>query len=135
MVRKKITLFIRKKITVACFLSFITAVTFGQNKDYATASQKPSVEDSVRKLRVCEIVIKGNRQTKSYIILRELHLNSGDSISIEKMHEILEKARDQVYNTTLFIDVKVIPQIINACNLDILVTVKERWYIFPIPAF
>ena len=84
---------------------------------------------------MCEIVIKGNKQTKSYIILRELHLNPGDSISIEKMHEILEKARDQVYNTTLFIDVKVTPQIISAYNLNILVTVKERWYIFPIPAF
>ena len=84
---------------------------------------------------MCEIVIEGNRQTKSYIILRELHLNPGDSISIEKMHEILEKARDQVYNATLFIDVKVTPQIISAYNLNILVTVKERWYIFPIPAF
>lgn len=84
---------------------------------------------------MCNIVIKGNKQTKSYIILRELQLEPGDLIPVEKLNEILKKARNQVYNTTLFIDVKVTPQIIKTHELDILVTVKERWYIFPIPAF
>ena len=84
---------------------------------------------------MCDIVIKGNKQTKSYIILRELQLEPGDLIPVKRMKEILEKARNQVYNTTLFIDVKVTPQVVNDYDVDILVTVKERWYIFPIPAF
>ncbi|MGH2648784.1 MAG: POTRA domain-containing protein, partial [Ginsengibacter sp.] len=52
---------------------------------------------------MCNIVIKGNKQTKSYIILRELQLEPGDLIPVEKLNDILEKARNQVYNTTLFI--------------------------------
>ena len=72
------------------------------------------------------IVIKGNKQTKDYIILRELHFEPGDSILVVNMEEQLQKARDQVYNTTLFIEVKVTPQIISAGAFDIYVTVKER---------
>jgi hypothetical protein len=51
------------------------------------------------------------------------------------MEERIQKARDQVYNTTLFIEVKVTPEIISTCDFDIKVSVKEKWYIFPIPWF
>ncbi len=81
------------------------------------------------------IVIKGNKKTKDYIILRELDFEPGDSILIVNMEEQLQKARDQVYNTTLFIEVKVTPEIISVSAFDIYVTVKERWYIFPTPWF
>jgi len=64
-----------------------------------------------------------------------LHFEPGDSILVVNLQEQLQKARDQVYNTTLFIEVKVTPQIISASAFDIYVTVKERWYIFPTPWF
>jgi len=84
---------------------------------------------------VCNIIIKGNKKTKDYIILRELDFEPGDSILMVNMEEQLQKARDQVYNTTLFIEVKVTPEIISASAFDIYVTVKERWYLFPTPWF
>ena len=97
--------------------------------------QKFHPADSISKLRLRNIVIKGNKKTKAYIILRELNFKPGDSILTEKMEKELQKARDQVYNTTLFIEVKVTPEIISLFDFDIKVTVKERWYLFPIPAF
>ena len=51
------------------------------------------------------------------------------------MEEQLQKARDPVYNTTLFIEVIVTPGIISAGAFDIYVTVKERWSYSPLPGF
>jgi len=64
-----------------------------------------------------------------------MQLDPGDSIPIESLDKKLEKAHDQVYNTTLFVSVKINPVFIGESDFDLIVTVKERWYIFPIPAF
>lgn len=49
------------------------------------------------------------------------------------LQDYLRKAHDQLMNTFLFIDV--IPGIMNWRNgaLDVVLELKERWYIFPIP--
>ena len=62
-------------------------------------------EDNVPKLYVRNIIIEGNRKTKQYIIEREMHINAGDSIITWKLENLLEQARQNVYNTTLFVDV------------------------------
>jgi outer membrane protein assembly factor BamA len=129
---------IRKKIIFICCINCIAFAASGQDTDVTTISssfQKFPPADSVSKLRLCNIVIKGNKKTKDYIILRELNFNPGDSIPMREMEERIQKARDQVYNTTLFIEVKVAPEIISSRDFDIKVIVKEKWYIFPIPWF
>ena len=129
---------IRNKIIIICCISCIAFAGSGQDTLFtanASSFQKLHPANSTSKLRLCNIFIAGNRKTKDYIILRELDFKTGDSILIEKMEERLQKARDQVYNTTLFIEVKVTPEIITDFDFDIHVTVKERWYIFPIPSF
>ena len=127
----------RKKIIITFCISCITFAASGQHADVTGTSSFPNSypADSLSKLRVRNIVIKGNKKTKDYIILRELDFEPGDSILIVNMEEQLQKARDRVYNTTLFIEVKVTPEIISASAFDIYVTVKERWYIFPNPWF
>jgi len=87
----------------------------------------------VPKLHLRKIIIIGNKKTKEYIILREMQLRADDSVIIANLQAELKKARDFIYNTTLFVDVKVSPLIINANDFDIIIEVKERWYIFPIP--
>ncbi len=64
-----------------------------------------------------------------------MQIKPGDSISINNLFEELNKAHDYIYNTTLFISVEVTPVLIGPFDFDINVVVKERWYIFPIPAF
>ncbi|MEO7293097.1 MAG: POTRA domain-containing protein, partial [Ginsengibacter sp.] len=90
-------------------------------------------EDSVDRLRVRNIFIAGNKKTKDYIILREMELKSGGYVTISNLIDALEKDRQHIFNTTLFLDVKVEPIIVSAFEFDISVTVKERWYIFPLP--
>ncbi len=94
------------------------------------ATEQP---DTTPKLHLREVNISGNKKTKDYIILREMQIKPGDSIVIANLAGELEKARQHIYNLTLFVEVKVEPVIIDAFNFDINITVKERWYIFPLP--
>ena len=109
--------------------------------NYATAQQNTtesvpaiiSSGDSTAKLQVRKVLITGNKQTKDYIILREMELQQGYSIPAIGLMNALEKDRQHIYNLTLFVDVTVEPVLINVSEFDIKVTVKERWYIFPVP--
>ncbi|MEP6615049.1 MAG: POTRA domain-containing protein [Ginsengibacter sp.] len=87
------------------------------------------------KLFVRDIVIEGNRKTKKYIIEREMHIKAGDSLVTQQLRNLLDAARQNVYNTTLFVDVKIEPLMLNANSLDIIVIVKEKWYTYPVPQF
>ncbi|MGI8583770.1 MAG: BamA/TamA family outer membrane protein [Chitinophagaceae bacterium] len=89
--------------------------------------------DPVSKLHLRKISISGNKKTKDYIILREMQVKAGDSILLVNLNTELEKARQHIYNTTLFVEVAVEPIIISAFDFDIKIIVKERWYIFPLP--
>lgn len=91
--------------------------------------------DSSLKLHVNNIVITGNKKTKFYIIEREMQFKKGDSIIIEKLNTAMEEARRLIYNTNLFTDVKVTAKILSAFDMSVMVEVKERWYVFPVPQF
>jgi outer membrane protein assembly factor BamA len=86
-------------------------------------------------LAVKQIVIKGNKKTKPYVIEREIQFAEGDSLPAAKLAEELEMARQQIYNTTLFTEVSVTANMLSAQDIAINVTVHERWYIFPVPLF
>ena len=89
---------------------------------------------SGKKILVHNIIITGNERTKNYIILREVPFKKGDSILLENLPKTVEKTRELIYNTTLFVNVNVISQLLDNDEVDIIVIVKERWYLFPIPS-
>lgn len=91
--------------------------------------------DTVPVIRIESIVVSGNKKTKTYIILREIQFKSGDSIAYADIRRNIKQAHDQVYNTTLFSDVAIIPEFITASEVRIHVNVKEKWYIYPTPQF
>ena len=82
---------------------------------------------------VKNIYLSGNKKTKDFIILREMPVQKGDSINADNLNAQLEKARELIHNTTLFEKVTVLPVLLNTHELDILITVNEKWYIYPIP--
>ncbi|MBS1491238.1 MAG: hypothetical protein JSS93_11985 [Bacteroidetes bacterium] len=91
--------------------------------------------DSSRILTVNRILIIGNKTTKDRIILRELTLKAGDTISFKRLpHELLWDKR-KIYNLRLFHTVSVTALELPDNRLDLLVEVAERWYIWPIPIF
>lgn len=84
---------------------------------------------------VREIYVSGNKKTKQYTIERELPFKRGDHVSLPDLVKQFDIARQQLMNTALFHEAVVALKSFSGYNVDILVDVKERWYIFPIPYF
>jgi outer membrane protein assembly factor BamA len=85
----------------------------------------PGVDSSVT---VTKIVIVGNETTKDYVILREMSTHEGsplDTVAID--HD-----QKRIYNLQLFNKVDV-NSIVTGNEATVLVTVSERWYLFPFP--
>ncbi len=89
--------------------------------------------DSTRPFKIRNITIKGNRKTKPYIIERELLFKRGDSVNLADLVGRFERSRELLMNTALFHTAIVALERFDGHDLDIVIEVKERWYLFPIP--
>ena len=74
------------------------------------------------------IVIRGNNTTKDFIILRELTIKPGDKVNLKT----IDYNRERIYSLSLFnyVDLYVIQE--DGLN-KLLISVYEKWYIYPIP--
>ncbi|HMK02605.1 MAG TPA: POTRA domain-containing protein [Ferruginibacter sp.] len=91
--------------------------------------------DSAKKIVINELLVTGTKKTKPYIVYREIQFKTGDSLSIAGLSTQLEQARQQVYNTSLFNEVNLEAVVTDLAAVNITVTVKERWYWYPVPQF
>lgn len=114
-------IFIRSVITI-CFLF---AGYQGAHAQTDTNTSKQYV--------LKDILILGNKKTKSEIIRREIRVKPGDTIPDSLLPAILSNARKNIYNTKLFLTAEVVPQFLGDATLYIVVNVKERWYTYPLP--
>lgn len=92
-------------------------------------------ETGTRPFTVRKIYITGNNKTKESVILREVPFKANDQYLLSDLVKKFEDARRQLMNTTLFHEVLVALKSFEEYNVDILIDVKERWYLFPIPYF
>lgn len=101
----------------------------------ASSGNAGPVQADTSRLIIDNILIIGNKKTKDKIILRELDFKSGDTLLKESLSNLLTKSRNRIFNTNLFItvDLNLIDR--SANHKDLLIHVKERWYIYPIPIF
>lgn len=79
------------------------------------------------------VTVTGNKKTKDFIILREMTLKKGDYVFSTELQSKLQRSKELVYNTSLFVDDSVYVAEQKGNVLFINVNVKERWYIFPLP--
>ncbi len=84
--------------------------------------------DTSSHLVIRSVRIEGNNATQQNVILREMSLAVGEKLS----HAALVRDRDRIYSLGLFNKVTV-THFDSADSTDLLVTVVERWYIFPFP--
>ncbi len=84
---------------------------------------------------VGEIVLSGNKKTKPSIILREIPFKTGEQYPLHVLVKKMDEAHRQLMNTALFNLAIVAAKNITENRIDILVEVKERWYLFPVPVF
>ena len=87
---------------------------------------------SQTKLCVQTISVVGAKKTKEQVILRELSFQKGDTIDANFLPEFVERNKQNIFNLGLFNEVIIDPlPLMN--DIHFIITVKERWYIFPIP--
>lgn len=121
-------------------LVFCQHLTAQQASNEQIAESKQPAADTISPPQetpfiVRDIVIEGNKKTKPSIILRELSFKSGDKFLLPELVKKFETARRQLMNTTLFHEAIVALKSFDGYNVDVIVQVRERWYIFPVPYF
>jgi outer membrane protein assembly factor BamA len=60
-------------------------------------------------IRINNIQVEGNNRTKNYILLRELPYHVGDQINKDSLTILNTLSQQQLFNTSLFLSVKVTP--------------------------
>jgi outer membrane protein assembly factor BamA len=126
-----------KAIIVFIFYLMLQQLSFAQT-NRAAASDGLSLllpTDTTTPLHIQQIIITGNKKTKEYIILREVQFKVGDTILSSNLASEIYQAKQQIYNTTLFYEVKIVEQFTTTNSVIIHIILKERWYIFPVPQF
>lgn len=77
------------------------------------------------------IIVVGNTKTKAFVILRELNVASGDTITQSK----IELLKNRVYSLQLFNNVDIFTVRKKNNTYDLIIQVNERWFIYPVPVF
>jgi len=92
----------------------------------------PSFSQSTAFVRIGSITIEGDKITHKPIIIRELEFSEGEVLSEKDLDDKIVRSRQNLLNRSLFNFVTINKKCTDGvCN--ILITVVERWYIWPIP--
>ncbi len=86
-------------------------------------------------ITIDRIFVIGNKKTKEKIILRELDLTTGQTVTRRALIETLRQDHQKLLNTSLFLAVTLNPVSLTEGHADIIVSVAERWYTIPSPFF
>lgn len=84
-----------------------------------------------QQVTVNNIFVIGNEKTKKNIILRELSIESGVTYDWEELLSIIQADQKKIYNLMLFNTVEITPLLTDTELIEVLISVKERWYIIP----
>lgn len=107
---------------------------------YQAAFAQSSV-DSTQSVLIGTVTLTGNERTRDRIILREMTLQSGDTVRLADLPGRLVWNRRNISNTNLFITVAIetrIAPVADSTQLlryDLTVVMKERWYLIAYPVF
>jgi outer membrane protein assembly factor BamA len=111
---------------------------FDQRNDLTRVDSIPS--DSSKYI-IRSVSFTGNKQTKEFIMQRELVFNVGDTLTGKQFNVEALRSQQNLLNTALFNFVSISPSCLrdtsgSGCSsLSISINVKERWYTWPTPIF
>ncbi|MCW3462120.1 POTRA domain-containing protein [Chitinophaga nivalis] len=101
----------------------------------APAFQHPVAANDTNYLVVRNIIVTGNKKTRTSVIQREISTTPGDTILLKDLAETLEERRKQLINTSLFLNVTANIKNWTGNEADLVFEVWERWYTFAFPIF
>jgi outer membrane protein assembly factor BamA len=89
------------------------------------------VQETPKQIRVNSIYIIGNEKTEKEIILRELDFVTNYPYEWETFLDILKADQQKIFNLRLFNEVEITPLRTGPEEVEVLIAVKERWYVLP----
>ncbi|WP_366512669.1 BamA/TamA family outer membrane protein [Lunatimonas sp.] len=84
-----------------------------------------------KQVTVNAIFIVGNEKTRKNIISREMDITEGVTYDWEEFVAMLTADQKKIYNLLLFNTVDIKPYFVADNQVEVLVSVTERWYILP----
>ncbi|WP_439489012.1 POTRA domain-containing protein [Algoriphagus sp.] len=122
-----------KKSLLFIILPIALFIECGENSAHAQndTSFAPVDTNAPDSVKVNNIFIVGNVKTKKNVILRELDFTTEYYYDWNTFLQILLADQKKIYNLQLFTSVEITPLLTGDNEAEILITVKERWYILP----
>ncbi len=91
--------------------------------------------DTISQKIITDILFEGNDLTKERIIKREMTIATGDTLYWSNLQAGMEQSKNNIMNLRLFNFVEIEPVMTDNEHVILLVSVQERWYLYPVPIF
>lgn len=105
------------------------------DEDRADSNFHRAAGDEEQFYIIHDINFTGNKRTNAKIVEREIALETGIAYNKKELQHKMRQTREQLMYTSLFVDVLVDTFSLGPNELDVIITLKERWYIWPAPYF
>lgn len=120
-------------LLITCFvLAHLLAFTQNTQPPVPIGPPADTVQKPLPKI-VTGIVLLGNKRTHDEVIYRELTFVPGDTVI--NIDQEVERSKYNLINTLLFNFVEIKKVNIDSIFTEVVVVLKERWYIWPFPVF
>jgi outer membrane protein assembly factor BamA len=86
-------------------------------------------------VQINNVIFKGNKKTHDHILVMEMHLKVGDTISLEKFMTLVGEDEDRLASMGLFTSVKIDVVDWKDASASLSVNVIENLFIYPYPIF
>lgn len=95
------------------------------------AQENDSLKITPKQVTVNNIFIVGNEKTRKNIVLREMDIKEGMTYDWTEFVNLITADQKKIYNLQLFTTANITPLFVADEQVEILVSLKERWYILP----
>lgn len=84
-----------------------------------------------------EVLLVGHKRTRPGVVFREMTFGRGDRVAIAELDATVKRSRENLLNTGLFVDVEIDYRDWESPGnrVTFVVTMRETWYIYPVPIF
>ncbi|WP_460538699.1 POTRA domain-containing protein [Echinicola sediminis] len=117
-------------LSMLCLL-FSQGLVIAQDMDSVLQDSIITSKNIPEKVTINNIFIIGNEKTQKNIIIREMDVAPGTTYDWEEFVSLITLDQKKIYNLQLFTSVEITPLFVEAEEVELLVSVKERWYIIP----
>lgn len=121
-----------RKLLLLISTLFLLTPVFAFQSDTLSANNVAIASDS---FYIKDVLIECHEKTIDRIILRELAFKKGSKIAKIKVDSLLQREANKIFNTGLFVLAEVFPIMEKGDTINLLVSVVEKWYLYPVPIF